>query len=168
MCWLEICQQFYTTISLDQKFYTHKMHTCGLFSLTINQRKCINISNLVFFVLKFQHFQKKVTLGVCEITKYTGVFCTSHEIYNKLRCFIEEFTQLAIILQDRRSRWLWQISSLVMWSDKTPLCPSILTYSCKSENWVCGTDGNLQWTKMYSHSYHLYHGSSMRQSITLC
>ena len=48
------------------------------------------------------------------------------------------------------------------------LCPSILTYSCKSENWVCGTDGNLQWTKMYSHSYHLYHGSSMRQSITLC
>ena len=49
---LEICQNFYTTIFLDQKFYTLKMLTSGLFLLTINQRKCINITNLVLFCVK--------------------------------------------------------------------------------------------------------------------
>ena len=71
---LEIYHKFHTTIFLDQKLYTLKTRKSGLFSLTINQRKCINISNLVFFVLKFQQFQKKGTLGVREITKYTGIF----------------------------------------------------------------------------------------------
>ena len=46
---LEICQKFYTTIFLDQKFYTLKTRISGLFSLTINQRKCINISNFILF-----------------------------------------------------------------------------------------------------------------------
>ena len=50
--WLEICQKFYTTIFLDRNFYTIKTRTSGLFSPTVNQRKCINISYLVLFCVK--------------------------------------------------------------------------------------------------------------------
>ena len=49
---LEICQKFYTTIFLDRNFYTIKTRTSGLFSPTVNQRKCINISYLVLFCVK--------------------------------------------------------------------------------------------------------------------
>ena len=80
----ELCQKFYTTSILDQKIYILKTCRSRLFSLIINQCKCINISNLVLFCVKnlsecvkFQQFQKKVTLGVCEIIKYIGVFYAS-------------------------------------------------------------------------------------------
>jgi len=36
---LEICQKFYTTGFLGQKFYTQKMRKWGLILLTIKQRK---------------------------------------------------------------------------------------------------------------------------------
>ena len=49
---LKICQKFYTTIFLDRNFYTIKTRTSGLFSPTVNQRKCINISYLVLFCVK--------------------------------------------------------------------------------------------------------------------
>ena len=54
--------------------------------------------------VKFQQFQNKLTLGVRKITKYLGVFQTSPQNMQKMRCFLEKFTQLARILQDRRSR----------------------------------------------------------------
>ena len=79
------------------------MRTSGLF---YSQQTSINISNLVLFVLKcveFQQFQKKVTLGVFEITKYVGVFYASPRNMQKMRCFLETFAQLARILHDR---WL--------------------------------------------------------------
>ena len=77
---LEICQKIHTTIFLDQKFYTLKTRKSGLFQ-----------------------FHKKVTLGVCEITKYIGVFYTSPQKMQKKGCFLETLTQLARILHNR---WL--------------------------------------------------------------
>ena len=52
-CRLEICQKLHTTRFLNQKFYTSKTHISGLFSRTVNQHKCVNISYLVLFLLKF-------------------------------------------------------------------------------------------------------------------
>ena len=70
-----------------------------IFSITINQRKCTDISNLVLFCVK------------CEITKYLGVCYTIKQNMQKLHCFLEKLIQLARILLDRRSR-RWQISIL--------------------------------------------------------
>ena len=47
----EICQTYYTTRSSGQKFYTPKVRKLRLFWLTLKQRKCINISQLINFVL---------------------------------------------------------------------------------------------------------------------
>ena len=50
----------------------------------------------------------------------------------KMRCFLEKFTQLARILHDRRSRRLWQISSLHKYSLLLHLCVLLEFFgSCK-------------------------------------
>ena len=46
--------------------------------------------------------QKKVTIGVCEITKCIGRYFISTQ---KKHSFLEKFTQLARILHDRRSNF---------------------------------------------------------------
>ena len=48
----ELCQKFYTTSILDQKIYILKTCRSRLFSLIINQCKCINISNWVLLCVK--------------------------------------------------------------------------------------------------------------------
>ena len=49
---LKFVKKINTTIFLDQKFYTLKMRTSGIFSLTKNQCKCITISNLVLYCVE--------------------------------------------------------------------------------------------------------------------
>ena len=97
---LEICQKNFTAIFLNKILQTKNAYIWIIFSITINQRKCTNISNLVLFCVK------------CEITKYLGVCYTIKQNMQKLHCFLEKFTQLARILLDRRSRRSWQISIL--------------------------------------------------------
>ena len=82
----EICQKFYTTRFLSQKFYT-------LFSFTIKRRKCTN------FCVK--SYLLSVNLAILD------------KFGSKRRCFLEKFTQLAQILHDRWSRRSRQISTLI-------------------------------------------------------
>ena len=51
---LEICQMFYTTRFLGQKFYTVKTRILRLFLLTIKQRRCHYQLVLSFFLLKLK------------------------------------------------------------------------------------------------------------------
>ena len=50
---LDICQKLYTTQFLGKQFYTLKVQNFGLFLLKKKQHKCIDISNLSDFLLKF-------------------------------------------------------------------------------------------------------------------
>ena len=50
---LEICQNNYTTGFFGQKLYTLKVSKLQQFLLKKKQRKCINISYLVDFLLEF-------------------------------------------------------------------------------------------------------------------
>ena len=58
----------------------------------------------------FQQFQKKIIPGVCEFTKLRGCYALT-QIVQKMRCFLDKFTQLARILHDRRSWQSRQIST---------------------------------------------------------
>ena len=61
---LEICQKIHMTEFLGQKFYTLKVCKLQLFLLKKKQRKCINISYLIDFFLKFNWVCKILTVSV--------------------------------------------------------------------------------------------------------
>ena len=60
----EICQKFYMTGFLGQKFYRLKVRQFWLFSLRIKQCECINISKSSHFLFKFQQISKVSTVSV--------------------------------------------------------------------------------------------------------
>ena len=84
-----------------------KARKSRLFSLTVKQRKCNDISDLgTFSSLNWMYHISKVS-------KTEQRFLLLCKLYKKTRGFLEKFTQLAKILQDRRSRRSWQISTLL-------------------------------------------------------
>ena len=101
--------EVYRTRFSGQTFYTLKVSELRRFSLTMKQGKSINISNLSHFfkmilnVSNFNSFSVKSKM----IYVFQGKLC------KKMCCFLE-FTQLAQILHDRRSRQLRQISTLII------------------------------------------------------
>ena len=64
------------------------------------------------WMCKISTVSEKVILGVCEITKSKGRSYAYTQNMQKMRCFLDKFTQLARILHDRRSRRSWQILTL--------------------------------------------------------
>ena len=136
MCWLEICQQFYTTISLDQKFYTHNLHTCGLFSLTINQRKCINISNLVFFCVKISTVSEKRHTRCMWNYKIYRCILYSHtecDLFMKLLKFSQSDE-----LQHKKgpNYWYWCISTGLLWMKIVQIYAFLMCKICP-KIWCC-------------------------------
>ena len=98
---LEICQNFYTTIFFDHKLYWLKMLTSGLFLLTINQRKCINISIWSFFVLKF--------IWRCKISTVTEEYHTmclwNYKIYRCILYFSVKYAKKCVVFLKTLHSW---------------------------------------------------------------
>ena len=109
-----------TTRFFNKKFYTPKTRISGLFLSRMNLRICVNGQYKLFgpfFVLKFIWMCKISTVSEkshtkCEITKFKGRSYAFTQNMQKMRCFLDKFTQLARILHDRRLRRSRQISTL--------------------------------------------------------
>ena len=84
----EICQNFYTTRFSGQKFYTLK---AWLFPLTLQQQKCIRISNLGPFLLNLNL--------ICNI------FTHLQNYYTKFSYFHANYAGVSVVFWGNLQRW---------------------------------------------------------------
>ena len=136
---LEICQicQFYTTISLDQKFYTLKMRTSGLFSLTINQRNASISVIWSFFVLEF--------IWMCKISSLTEESHTrclwNCKIYRCILYFSAKYAKKCLVFLKNLHSWQeFYTTAGCDGRDKFQVWP----YNRQSRNWYSWEGVNIR------------------------